>query len=467
MDILSYQLETEQQFWEELEDISSKDYHSTSTVERTLSAYVRFAGTYMETFLSTDEDLTRCAQALIRSSVFSKNRAYVRRTLISSLVLEELDLATKVLIGAVLLLDGRLHQSTLEMMHEEKATGAVISILWKDRHSNIRLHRIYLELLYELCRVQKLGNAELCCISEEFIVYVLSVIQNQVDYDNDPYGLAAMKVLLALNEQYMVAALTMYDGNRVENRSFKVLKETGDRYRAFGENLVFLLNRGPDRCLQLMSLKLLYLLFTTRETYQYIYLNDLKVLVSVIIRELLDLPAEEETLRHTYLRILHPLLLNTQIREEGYRRAELVSLLVSIADPHSHSAAPLGEETRRLASRCLTVDWLEYSLPCTPVTSAQDEGVLQDDESDDSVDDELILQDDTVDGASHDETLKDHTKLFVKPLTKKLPPPAPGPRKLMAMKVRNTSETEIATIRKVPPPPPPRSRSLTPLQSNT
>lgn len=434
MDILSYQLDTEQQFWEELDDLSSKDYHSTSTIERILAAYIRFAVSYMDSYLAKDEDLTRCAQALIRSSVFSKNRAYVRRTLISQLVLEEPDLRTKILIGAVLLLDGRLHQSTLEMMHEEKATGPIISILWKDRYTNIRLHRIYLELLYDLCRVQRLGTTELCQINEQFIEYILSVIQNQVDYDNDPYGLAAMKVILALNEQYMIAALTTYDGTRIENRCFKVLKEKGNQFRTFGENLVFLLNRGPDRCLQLMSLKLLYLIFTTVDTYQYIYLNDLKVLVSVMVRELCDLPPDEETLRHTYLRILYPLLQNTQIREDGYRKRELVDLLTTIADPESSSVAPFGEETRRLASRCLTVDWLEYSFPCTPLSSPHDE----DSSSDDS-------------------------KKFLKPpVPKKTRPPAPGPRKLRAMTVRSTSETDIATVRKVPPPPPPRSRSSTP-----
>lgn len=479
MDVLSYHLETEQQFWEELDDISCKDYHSTSTIDRILSAYIHFACTYMDRFLSKDENLIKCANALIHSSVFSKNRAFVRRTLISHLILDESDIATKILIGIVLLLDGELHQSTLEMMHEEKATVAVIDILWKDRHSNMRLHRIYLELLYELCRVQRLRSTELSSIGEDFIAYILSVIENQVDYDNDPYGMAAMKVFLALNEQFMVAALTLYDGIPVENKSFKVLKEKGDRYRAVGENIVFLLNRGPDRCLQLMSLKLLYLIFTTKETYQYIYLNDLKVLVSVIIRELLDLSADEEMLRHTYLRILHPLLLNTQIREEGYRRAELVNLLVSIADINSYSRVSLSEETKRLAWRCLTVDWLEYSLPSTPVTSSQDEEeTLRDEESDgtmatdDVTYEESMVLDKCLAGETlTDDILKNQTTITIQSVTKlnkKLnPPPAPEPRKIMAMKVRNTSEMDIATIRKVPPPPPPRSRSMTPLQTNT
>lgn len=68
----------------------------------------------------------------------------------------------------------------------------------------------------------------------------------------------------------------------------------------FGENIIWMLNRASslkaeDVCMQLLVLKLLYLLFTTKETAHYFYLNDLKVLVDVFIRELSDLPEESES----------------------------------------------------------------------------------------------------------------------------------------------------------------------------
>jgi hypothetical protein len=46
--------------------------------------------------------------------------------------------------------------------------------------------------------------------------------------------------------------------------------------------------------MQLLILKILYLLFTTPGTKEYFYTNDLKVLVDVFIRELSDLPEESE-----------------------------------------------------------------------------------------------------------------------------------------------------------------------------
>jgi len=45
---------------------------------------------------------------------------------------------------------------------------------------------------------------------------------------------------------------------------------------------------------QLLLLKILYLLFTTAGTQEYFYTNDLRVLVDVFLRELVDLPEESE-----------------------------------------------------------------------------------------------------------------------------------------------------------------------------
>lgn len=50
-----------------------------------------------------------------------------------------------------------------------------------------------------------------------------------------------------------------------------------------------------DLCMQLLILKMLYLLFTTPGTQEYFYTNDLKVLVDVFVRELNNLSEENES----------------------------------------------------------------------------------------------------------------------------------------------------------------------------
>jgi len=107
--------------------------------------------------------------------------------------------------------------------------------------------------------------------------------------------------------------------------------------------------------MQLLLLKILYLLFTTPGTQQYFYTNDLRVLVDVFLRELIDLPDESEALRHTYLRVLNPLLSNTQLRDVGYKRAQIRHTLQALV-AHSH-VRDINSTTLRLVERCLNAPW--------------------------------------------------------------------------------------------------------------
>lgn len=143
------------------------------------------------------------------------------------------------------------------------------------------------------------------------------------------------------------------------NRVVKVLSMHGDEYMTFGENIILLLNRETETSLQLLILKLLYLLFTTKATHEYFYTNDLRVLLDVIIRNLLDLPNELVSLRHTYLRVLYPLLSYTQLSQAPhYKRDEIsrtLSLLGGSANVHFEAA---DETTVRLVERVAQVPWL-------------------------------------------------------------------------------------------------------------
>ena len=84
------------------------------------------------------------------------------------------------------------------------------------------------------------------------------------------------------------------------------------------------------------------------------------------MRNLLDLPSEHvpatSSLRHTYLRVLHPLLANTQLRHPPhYKRDELRRMLCLLADSgagNRHFGQP-DDTTLRLAGRCLGVEWLK------------------------------------------------------------------------------------------------------------
>lgn len=127
----------------------------------------------------------------------------------------------------------------------------------------------------------------------------------------------------------------------------------------FGENIILLLNRETETSLQLLILKLLYLLFTTKATHEYFYTNDLRVLLDVIIRNLLDLPNELVSLRHTYLRVLYPLLAYTQLSQPPhYKRDEIVKVLSILGGSANAHWEPADETTVRLVERVAKVPWL-------------------------------------------------------------------------------------------------------------
>lgn len=104
---------------------------------------------------------------------------------------------TMLLIGVVLLLDGRNNVDTFEMMEEEAACRVMVHVLWNLKGSEPRLHRIFIELLYELCRVQKLQRDDLENISDEFIEYLFQIVERNEDYDVDPYSYGIIRILVS------------------------------------------------------------------------------------------------------------------------------------------------------------------------------------------------------------------------------------------------------------------------------
>lgn len=158
----------------------------------------------------------------------------------------------------------------------------------------------------------------------------------------------------------MVASTSKLDpSHHLTNRVVKILSHKGSSYMTFGENIILLLNRETETSLQLLILKLLYLLFTTNATYEYFYTNDLRVLLDVIIRNLLDLPNEFVSLRHTYLRVLYPLLAHTQLKEPPhYKRDEVVKVLSILGGSGNAHWEPADETTIRLVERVAKVPWL-------------------------------------------------------------------------------------------------------------
>ncbi|KAF2768530.1 hypothetical protein EJ03DRAFT_117361 [Teratosphaeria nubilosa] len=403
MDEVSYSLENETQFWSGLEDIISAPSDSHELIDDTLRSFLAFTTKFKrkEEYLQSEYDIAKCSYKVLDAQIFQANQDYVRRQFLYCLLevcfgplsrhsatltkLQEDDSDTLHLAAAILLFDGRASEAAFEMMQAEGAFPRLVELIrTRTDDDDTGLHRLLLELLFEMSRIQKLDREDLVTVDDGFILYLLQLIEELSDDAEDPYHYHLIRVLLVLNEQYMclASAPPSPDGNYgpITNRILKLLSSHGPSYRTFGENLILLLNRESALGPQLLILKLLYLLFTTPSTYEYFYTNDLHVLVDVIIRNLLDLDpsigkSDEEregqrALRHTYLRVLCPLLKNTQLARQGsnYKRNEVRRLLHLLVNSSTAHFAPVDETVIRLVIRCKEIEWL------------RDEGDEQDEE---------------------------------------------------------------------------------------
>jgi hypothetical protein len=370
----------------ELDDTISKDYQTHTLIDNALRSYLTLATTFRSEYVKSDYDVARCSYMLQSSPLFQNHADYIRRQIVQCL-LEDDDPSVLRVSASFLLADARQNESTFELMNKEGAFRRLVDLISDPRQQDeeAEVHRMLMELLYEMSRIQKITTEDLLHVQDGFVTHLFDIIEQISGDVHDPYHYPVIRVVLVLSEQFMVAAHEPTSPNTAStpltNKVIKVLSSHGSDYKSFGENIILLLNREDETSLQLLTLKLLYLLFTTPPTYEYFYTNDLRVLVDILIRNLLDLPEDAAALRHTYLRVLYPLLAHTQLRQPPqYKREEIRKLLSVLArgqpvgsDAETAMSTSWGhfeevdDTTKRLVGRCQKVTWLADPESDSPI----------------------------------------------------------------------------------------------------
>ncbi|KAF6751153.1 hypothetical protein DFP72DRAFT_1012787 [Ephemerocybe angulata] len=396
-----YVIETAQQFWSELEDALStlgNDGPTLDQLDSTLKRFLTLCATYHEQYLQSPLQLEHAISMVLDSELFQFHSSRMCDIMV--------DDARKATDPHLLF----IHFNTLYFHGHRRADAFRNHKRWQpimpllmdhilveidpdvedtffggagNRHSvvhvsvpvpiEVKLRSLSVKLLYEVCKVQKLSAQDLKIFEDDFIDFLFDLVEQTRYMHDETFNYSVIKLIVGLNEQFMVAGLGSDPHAKPEepsNRVVRVLMRRLGMSKTFGENMIFMLNRAKhtpeDLCMQLLILKLLYVLFTTKGMSEYFYTNDLCVLVDVFIRELADLGDEHESLRHTFLRVLHPLLTKTQLRDIPYKRAQIMVQLESlIAHASIHDVNPT---TKRLVERCLSGDWC-VQLKATQRTS--------------------------------------------------------------------------------------------------
>ncbi|WFD44209.1 pre-rRNA processing [Malassezia psittaci] len=231
-----------------------------------------------------------------------------------------------------------------------------------DQHVSSESLQVWLQykaltFLYEVLCTVRLRVADLGCIRESFVNYLFDEAEATREQQDETLGGLVTQLLLALHEQYMVTVQGPCPA------PFNILAAIRDRphaTRTFAENVVFMLNRtpctNPAECrFHFLVLKLLDALFAMPETASYFYINDLKVLVDIFLRQITDLAEQCEILRQVYLMVLPSLLTQTQLCTIVYKRDAIREVLSNLVKYAEWSDTPA--RSIEFAKRCLSVEW--------------------------------------------------------------------------------------------------------------
>lgn len=95
-------------------------------------------------------------------------------------------------------------------------------------------------------------------------------------------------------------------------------------------------------------LKMLRDVFARSKTASQLYTNDLRVLVDIILRNLVDLP-EKDPLRVDYITLLHQLVRNSDYSTLKYRTADIRRIVGEIGDTVD---SPASEAAKAMLKEC-------------------------------------------------------------------------------------------------------------------
>lgn len=406
-----YLIDNAQQFWSELEDILKFPGNaSLSLLDATLKHSITFSASYHEQYLQSPLQLEHACNLIFDSELFAFHSERMCEILTDEAAVNT-DPHAQFILFSILLLYGRRNPSFLRsykrwqplfphlMDHvlvdidpdiEDTFSGSTStsgpSTGWKGLAIPIeaRLRSLSVRLLYEVCRSSKLSIAELKVFDDSFLDKSFDLVEQSRSMHDETFNYSVIKLIISLNEQFMVAELAakpqsdLANVTNSQNRVLHVLIRRHGTSQTFGENLIFMLNRAgrtpEDLVMQLLVLKMLYILFNTKGLSEYFYTNDLCVLVDVFLREIVDLDEDSESLRHTYLRVLHPLLTKTQLRSLPYKRPHIVRALESLVA--HQEIREVSSTTKRLVDRCLSGEWcVQHRTPHSAARVSEEPGM--------------------------------------------------------------------------------------------
>ncbi|KAI7894506.1 uncharacterized protein EV154DRAFT_498022 [Mucor mucedo] len=356
-DTIEYFFDSIDSFYAELDEVLHRSYSSEEDVKRITTQYVRFLTRYQQEFLKSAVEFAQVAYKLIDSKLCLDYSTVVLGHLLNGHALVSQDMSELLVAYSLLLYAGKdeprwMNYILLEAIQKRK-NRLFCKIMTEIRlgfYTSYKMLSVSFALCYEMCKLAKVEETDLEVLDTDMINHFLNLVEETRGDSDESFNYDVIRLIMVLNEQYMMSGLGL-------NLVLDVLSKRMGISDTFSANLIFMLNRSNDTCVQMLILKLLYGIFTTPTLYEYFYTNDLYVLVDITLRELCDLgdTKEAQTLRDAYLRVLEPLLENTQLRLRPYKKEETHKTLLSLLNPGMQRK--VNSTTKRIVKRIIENWW--------------------------------------------------------------------------------------------------------------
>lgn len=194
---ISYSLENEGQFWEELEEIVSALPGTETSCNGFLHSFLHLASTYRSEYLQTRSDLSRCSYLLLDSAAFKAHSDALRRACVSQLNPASQD-DHLCIVAAILINDGNKHEDTFEQVNRDGRTPQLIALLERCCKSDLEVYSMLLRIFYEMARLQRLRIEDLRLINDDFVAGLLYMVEEGSTNTSDPYHYSLVSTLVGL-----------------------------------------------------------------------------------------------------------------------------------------------------------------------------------------------------------------------------------------------------------------------------
>lgn len=191
-------VENEEQLWNKVSTVVATQCaaHAHEAIDDALRAWLSLASRCRTEFALSEDDVAACSQYLLQGSLFIANPEYVRTQIIYSLLQDD-ETAHLYPIASFLLLDGRANEKTFRKMIEESCFHRLIELINGRKEHDPSLHRLLLELIYEMSRIERLRVQDLMHVDDGFVSYLFELTEILSDDVNDPCHYPIIRVLVS------------------------------------------------------------------------------------------------------------------------------------------------------------------------------------------------------------------------------------------------------------------------------